>query len=307
MKEFFTHWNPNFASISLVDSANRIIEDYQAQGYVLTLRQLYYQFVSKDMIENTEKSYKNLGNIITKARTAGLISWNAIEDRNRGVKTHYIQESDDNLVDRLAGLIRFDQWERQETYIEVWVEKEALGNVVARACDPLQINYLSCKGYLSASEAWRSGKRFQEAIDNGKNGVLIHLGDHDPSGIDMTRDNKERVDLFSRYANHVDVNRIALNIDQIKKYSPPPNPTKITDSRAKGYIAQHGKTSWELDALEPSVIEKLIVDTVKPFIDYDIWNEVLEEQTEVRRVLNGLSEKWDSVKSHLQDGFFDDK
>jgi hypothetical protein len=307
MKEFFTHWNPNFASISLVDSANKIIEDYQAQGYVLTLRQLYYQFVSKDMIENTEKSYKNLGNIITKARTAGLISWKAIEDRNRGVKKHYIQESDNDLVNDLSSLITFDHWKRQDTYIEVWVEKEALGNVIARACNPLQINYLSCKGYLSASEAWRSGKRFQRAIDDGKNAVLIHLGDHDPSGIDMTRDNRDRVDLFSRYANHVDVKRIALNIDQIKKYSPPPNPTKISDSRAKGYIAEHGKTSWELDALEPSVIEKLIVDTVTPYIDYDIWDNVIDQEQEVKQVLKGLSNNWPAVKYHLEDGFFDDK
>jgi hypothetical protein len=306
MKEFFTHWNPNFASISLVDSANKIIEDYQAQGYVLTLRQLYYQFVSKGMIENTEKSYKNLGNVITKARTAGLISWKAIEDRNRGIKKHYIQEFEYDLINDLSSLIKFDQWQRQDTYIEVWVEKEALGNVIARACNPLQINYLSCKGYLSASEAWRSGKRFERAINNGKNAVLIHLGDHDPSGIDMTRDNEDRVDLFSR-SNQVEVKRIALNIDQVRKYDPPPNPTKISDSRAKGYIAEHGKTSWELDALEPSVIENLIVDTVTPYIDYDIWNDIIDQQEEVRRPLKSLSKNWDAVKFHLENGFFDDK
>ena len=110
--------------------------------------------------------------------------------------------------------------------------------------------YMACKGNLSASEAWRAGQRFERAAEAGKDLVLFHLGDQDPSGVDMTRDNGDRVELYSS-GQFVDVRRLALNMDQVEEYSPPPNPVKLTDSRAEGYVAQFGTSSWELDALEP--------------------------------------------------------
>ncbi|MCH9712689.1 MAG: hypothetical protein K0U20_08715 [Proteobacteria bacterium] len=193
--------------------------------------------------------------------------------------------------------IRFDQWARQDTYVEVWVEKEALGNVIERACKPLMVPHMACKGYLSASEAWRAGMRFEDKLNEGKNCVLIHLGDHDPSGIDMTRDNADRLDLFA--GQGVDVQRIALNMDQVRQYGPPVNPTKLKDSRAKEYIKRYGKSSWELDALEPAVLESLITDTVEQYIDPDIWDEVSEQEREVKAQLTAVYDNWDEITDLL--------
>ncbi|MCP4985516.1 MAG: hypothetical protein GY928_05415 [Colwellia sp.] len=180
-----------------------------------------------------------------------------------------------------------DYWEPQDYYIEVWVEKEALGNVVERACDPLKTPFLSCKGYLSASEAYDAGKRFEKALCKGKKCKLIHLGDHDSSGIDMTRDNEERVNMFAN-SRSIDIERIALNHDQILEFSPPPNPAKVKDPRAKRYIKEYGTTSYELDALEPSVIESLITESIKPLIDLDLWNETKEEENDMKESLKSL-------------------
>ena len=166
--------------------ASKIIAEYQAQGYTLTLRQLYYQFVARDLIPNTQKSYNSLGTTMTKARMAGLISWEAIEDRNREHHTFWYNMDEKRALRALPKYIRADRWKNQDHYVEVWVEKDALGNVIERACNPFYVPYMACKGYLSASEAWRAGQRFLEAINEGKDAVLIHLGDHDPSGIDMT-------------------------------------------------------------------------------------------------------------------------
>lgn len=213
MKIAYKSWNPKPETQAIVETADRIIREYQAAGYVLTLRQLYYQFVARDIIENSERSYKNLGTAITNARMAGMIDWEAIEDRNREHHSFWSRENILVPIKGLPSLIRFDRWARQPVYIEVWVEKEALGNVVARACDPYFVPYMSCKGYLSASEAWRAGMRFSEQIDYGKECLLIHLGDHDPSGIDMTRDNQDRLDLFTQIPKGVRVERIALNMD----------------------------------------------------------------------------------------------
>ena len=302
MKIAYIDWNPKPETIDLVRQAGQIIREYEQAGYTLTLRQLYYQFVSRGSIENTERSYKNLGNVITKARMAGLISWEAIEDRNREHKSFWTEEDEMAPIRNLPLYIRFDQWERQAYYVEVWVEKEALGNVVSRACEPYMVPHLSCKGYLSASEAWRAGQRFKAKLDEGKLCVLIHLGDHDPSGVDMTRDNRDRLDIFTEVLGGVEVVRLALNMNQVDEYSPPPNPAKITDSRAKGYIRQFGRTSWELDALEPQVLEQMIQDEIKLYVDPDIWDEVNEMERDKEKMLRNVARRWDKIRPIVELG-----
>lgn len=298
MLEYFKNWKPTSNSLAIVQTANEIINEYQAQGYTLTLRQLYYQFVARDLIENTIQSYKNLGSMITRGRLAGMISWEAIEDRNRECKSFWMEENPRVPIDDLPHYIRFDQWARQDTYVEVWVEKDALGAVVKKACDPLLVPHLACKGYLSASEAWRAGKRFEQARADGKHCVMIHLGDHDPSGIDMTRDNGDRLEMLSNESD-VEVRRIALNMDQIEEYDPPPAPAKKSDSRSKEYIKKYGDYSWELDALEPSMIERIITEEINLFIDQDMWGDVRREEREVEKQLRKLGDNWEAVKEFL--------
>jgi hypothetical protein len=111
----------------------------------------------------------------------------------------------------------------------------------------------------------------------------------------MTRDNEDRVRLFSFGEANVEVRRIALNMDQVDQYAPPPNPAKVTDSRAVEYIARFGHTSWELDALEPSVLDKLIDDEIMSLVDPEIWAATEEEETERREILAKLHEHWDEV------------
>jgi len=110
----------------------------------------------------------------------------------------------------------------------------------------------------------------------------------------MTRDNLERVTMFSDYC-HVDVRRIALNAEQIEQYNPPPNPAKVTDSRAKEYIRRHGETSWELDALKPDVIDRLISQEIEQFIDWDIWNDTLRRQEQGRDLLRKVGDNAEAI------------
>ena len=287
------------SSLDIIDKANEIIRGYQRQGFTLTLRQLYYQFISRDYFPNTEQSYDRLGSIITDARLAGLISWEAIEDRGRGVNEWLIEESEADALDGIEYRFALDYWARQNAYVEVWVEKEALSSVIERPCRRRSVPYMSCKGYLSASEAWRSGQRFERMLDEGRNCLLIHLGDHDPSGLDMTRDNSERLELFAR--ENIEVRRIALNMDQVRRYNPPPNPAKMTDSRAGDYVAKFGRTSWELDALEPSVIDDLITTEIESMIDEEEWEATRAEERERREQLAKLHGNWDQVAEFLRD------
>lgn len=112
---------------------------------------------------------------------------------------------------------------------------------------------------------------------------MIHLGDHDPSGIDMTRDNFKRLSMFA--GREVTVERIALNWDQVEEYDPPPNPAKMTDSRYEGYRSAYGDDSWELDALDPRVIQQLIVEHVEAHMDPLAWQRSVEMEQDIRHEL----------------------
>jgi hypothetical protein len=194
--------------------------------------------------------------------------------------------------------LSYDHWARQEHYVEVWVEKDALSSVIEKPCGKYGVTYLACKGYLSASEAWRAGQRFEKAVEDGKKCVLIHLGDHDPSGIDMSRDNQDRIDLFTQHSG-VELRRIALNMDQIDQYAPPPNPAKVTDSRFVNYIKKYGESCWELDALEPKVIDAMIEKEIRSMIDQDRWNMVTEMEAEGRKALEALGDNWGEIREHI--------
>jgi len=273
------------SSLEIIETAANIITDYEAQGLSLTLRQLYYRFVAAAAIENTERSYKRIGSIINDARLAGLLSWEAIEDRGRELVSPPFWASPAAVLRSAARGFALDRWADQETRVEVWVEKQALEGIVGQAAASRQCPYFSCKGYTSQSAMWRAAMRHASYAEQGQESVIIHLGDHDPSGIDMTRDITERINLL--FGVDVTIVRIALNRDQIDEYDPPPNPAKMTDSRFKAYANEHGDESWELDALEPAVLHELIVDTIDEYCDESAYmNVVYEEQRERERLLD---------------------
>jgi hypothetical protein len=291
------------AASDVIDAANRIVTTYQAQGFSLTLRQLYYQFVSRGLIANRMTEYKRLGGIINDARLAGLIDWNAIEDRTRNLRGEDYDSGDPDtwLASIYEGFSKA-RWVNQPYAIEVWVEKDALIDVVERAARPLAVSYFACRGYTSQSELWGAAMRMVRYARAGKQTVILHLGDHDPSGIDMTRDIEDRMRLFCEHhgADAPEIRRLALNMDQVRQYDPPPNPAKLTDSRSTDYIRKFGDESWELDALEPQVLADLITANITPLIDYDLWNEVADVEDAGRQRLKMVADRWKDVIEFLQ-------
>ena len=286
------------SSLAIIEQANQIIREYAAQGFKLTLRQLYYQFVARDLIANTQRSYKRLGNIISEARMAGRVDWNAIEDRTRNLESNPHWDDPAAIIEAAARSFRIDKWENQACRVEVWIEKEALIGVVERICRRLDVDFFACRGYVSQSEQWAAGKRFAEYRERGQDVVVLHLGDHDPSGIDMTRDNDTRLALFAR--EEVAVRRLALNFDQIETYDPPPNPAKLSDSRYERYYADYGSESWELDALDPRVIQELIGEAVTEYRDEDAWRAMTDRENDEREQLSVVTRRWPDVVAYLE-------
>jgi hypothetical protein len=280
-------FNPE--KLKLLTAANNIIADYQSRGYSLTLRQLYYQFVARGLFANKQQNYNLLGDVISDGRIAGLVSWTAIEDRTRNLRGLQTWSTPAGAVREAAEAYRRDKWEDQPWRPEVWVEKDALVGVIQHVCNELGVNYFACRGYNSQSEQWRAGQRMADYYRAGQRPIIFHLGDHDPSGMDMTRDNQDRLSMFTGV--RVMVVRLALNMDQVERYNPPPNPAKLSDSRAGKYIEEFGDSSWELDALEPEVIAELIRENILRIRDESLWAAALHreaaEREEIETMIGG--------------------
>lgn len=283
-------------SLRLIDWVNQIVSDYEEQGYNLTLRQLYYQFVARDIIPNNQRMYDNLGALVNNARLAGLVDWHSIEDRTRNVKNTFHWGDPRRLLESAAYQFDINKWEGQSTYVEVWVEKDALVEVIGKAASKYDAPYFSCRGYVSQSEMWGAAMRIENKLRNEhERAVIIHLGDHDPSGKDMTRDIDERIKMFLErdgFSDKFEIQRVALEMGQIKKYNPPPNPAKLTDSRCGGYISKYGYSSWELDALEPSVLDNIVQASVLENLDLTLYDERVREEAETKKRLIDYAENF---------------
>lgn len=298
-KERFVACNFRTKSRALIAHANTIIAEYQAQGFTLTLRQLYYQFVSRDLLPNKQSEYKKLGSVINDARLAGLIDWSAIEDRTRYLRTVSSWGTPAGIIDSAAASYKENIWRNQKYLPEIWIEKDALIGVIEPVCERYRLPFFACRGYSSQSEQYGAGMRLADARRRGKRPIVFHLGDHDPSGIDMTRDNADRLAMFARHG--VKVQRLALNMNQVEQYDPPPNPAKDTDSRSPDYIAKFGESSWELDALDPTVIDQLINDAVEKILDREQWDADMAAEAANRESIEKAATHWGDVERFLEE------
>jgi hypothetical protein len=302
----FSDWK-----LDIIDQVNELVASYRERGYALTLRQVYYQFVARDWLPqrwadratrstNNQRSYKNLGDIINDGRMGGLIDWHAIEDRTRELDGNNHWDAPSDIIDASARQYMIDKWQNQPFRPEVWVEKDALEDVVGQVAKRMDVNFFSCRGYTSQTAMWDAGRRLKEIAEGGATPVILHLGDHDPSGIDMSRDIEDRIRLFMEdEGDKLEFKRIALNMPQVRRYRPPPNPAKITDSRAEKYIAEHGEESWELDALDPAILTALIEAELKPYRDDNIFKKFKNREDEERSQLLAVSKRWDDIVEQL--------
>ena len=261
-----------------------MVAEYQAQSYTLTLRQLYYQVVSRAIIANRQTEYKRLGELLNNARLGGWVDWDAIEDRGRQPRRPLEWDSPRAVLETAAGMFRLDRWRGQPFHVEVWVEKDALAGVLQPVANRYHVTFMANSGYSSATAMYEAGKRCSNAAKGkGKKPVIIYLGDHDPSGLDMTRDIRDRLGLLSGI--DLEVERVALNYDQVEEYNPPPNPAKLTDSRVGGYLVEFGNESWELDALEPAVLDRLVSSTIEGYLDQELYRERVREEDQHRETI----------------------
>ena len=328
MRAAFKHVNVKWTTEELIEYASDVIDEYKAQGLRLSLRQLYYQLVTKNLIANEEKSYKRLGKAVSTGRLAGLLDWGSIEDRGRVAKLHPEWNSIKDIVESALYSFRLPRLEGQDTYVELWVEKEALAGVLEPIAHKFHVVLMVNKGYSSQSAMYQAACRIDSNCrphDGGSpisRAKILYLGDFDPSGEDMVRDIQDRLDLFLggfvedaddlsksdfEYCDKIspgtqtntgmwgtvelDVEKIGITMPQIKQYNPPPNPAKRTDSRSKAFIAKHGASSWEVDALPPKVLTELVTGEIEDNLDMEMMQKIIDkEEFDKQRLRYAVSE-----------------
>lgn len=266
----------NKKNLAMLDIINTVIEEYAKSGYILTLRQLYYQLVSRDIIPNRTQEYVKLSTTLVKGRMAGIVDWSAIEDRTRKPHLPYYVNGIADAINDTIEQYRLNRQEGQRNYIEVFIEKDALSGVVQRITSKYHIHLIINRGYSSATALYDAYKRLNQANTQNQHCHILYLGDYDPSGLDMIRDVTERLHGFGVFPK---IHHLALTETLINKYNPPPNPAKIKDPRAKWYIKEHGQTSWEVDALRPDVLTDIIDTSIKKLINEDLFDSIIQKET----------------------------
>lgn len=258
-------------TLDLINQVNEIVDDYESQNLMLTSRQLYYRLVALNVIENTEKSYKRICNMINDGKLAGLIDWDMFEDRTRSFKAYTTYDNPADVLNDAAKNYWVDFWDSQPCSVFAIVEKDALFGVLQAACLGKGVPLLAARGYPS-STVLREFIENHAAPARHERIEILHFGDHDPSGIDMTRDLFDRIQMFAEpYNMEIHIHRLALNMDQISELKPPPNPAKMTDCRYEAYVRRFGKKSWELDAVEPRQLISIAENAIDSFIDKEAW------------------------------------
>lgn len=289
MKETYVPYRFKSKHRALLAHVAAIFDNYAAQGFDLTVRQLHYQLVSRNLVENTLKNYKMLVGLVTNARLGGYLDWGSMVDRTRGARRNSSWDSVHEFLTDIANEFQLDKWADQDDYFEVMMEKDALSGVIGPVCSELDIAVTANKGYSSSSAMYKAAKRLRSYADQGKTVHVLYLGDHDPSGMDMTRDIGERLTLLGGdpvedggpSPMDLDVIRIALNIDQVKKLNPPENFAKDADSRTPKYTEEFGEHCWELDAVEPLALATMIRKRVLKSRDEEKWDAALKKEAEL--------------------------
>jgi hypothetical protein len=334
------------ARMEVMERATAIVEEYAAQGIRLTLRALYYRHVARGLIPNNQSEYNRLGDAVNDARMLGIMDWDHLTDQTRGLADWRYERAPEAALRRLAEQYHKDLWATQDHRVEVWVEKDAAVGVVEGVCRANGVPYFSARGYASSTSLHDAAQRIRWHIEEGKAVTILHIGDHDPSGLDMTRDIEDRLRTFlsvdwaglhmgpgqhtrgsirSSMLSHLAqkqaeaggygvrgvldelehdgvlpwrVKRIALNIDQIETYAPPPQFAKQTDARYARYVEETGlDESWELDALEPTVTQALIDGEVDALRDEARWAEAESALAHEKAVLTGASNYWPDIEA----------
>ena len=241
----------------------------------MTVRQVYYQLVSRQVIENKRTMYQKVSNILVDARKEGAIPWEWVEDRLRRPRSVSMWGDLADFAETAQRSYRRDVWDKQGGYVEVWLEKDALSGIFEDVLSKYGVTLNVGRGY----DGWDSIHNAADKYEDGDGVTVLYFGDLDPSGDDMVRSLRERLGFFGCWP---DVVKCALNPDDVTRYNLPPAFAKKTDTRYTKFVEKFGDKSVELDALPIDVLRARLVAEVETRLDMDALQQVKELERQER-------------------------
>jgi hypothetical protein len=254
---------------NLIKMAAEILRQY----HPMTVRQVYYQLVSRQV---SRSAYQSVSKALVAARREGLIPWAHIEDRLRRPRCAPMWSGLPDFAVTAAGWYRRDVWATQPTRIEVWLEKDALSGIFEDELDGYGVTLNVGRGF----DGWDSIHNAASRLGDGD--AILYFGDFDPSGEDMVRSLRERLD---DQGARPEIVKCALTIGDIEAYGLPADFTKASDTRSAAFVAKWGDVSVELDALPIEVLRERIVGEVEQRMDLTALEIVRAAEDEERRHL----------------------
>lgn len=252
-----------------------------AKGWPMTLRQVYYRLVSRQVIENNRSQYQAVSNALVYGRQEGLIPWEWIEDRLRRPRGISMWEDLASFTRDVLPAYHRDVWDTQPGYVEVWLEKDALSGIFEAELRRYGVTLNVGRGY----DGWSSIRNAAERFDDGDGVAVLYFGDFDPSGEDMARSLADRLAFFDC---RPEIIKCALVFEDIEAYHLPPDFTKASDTRSGAFVAKWGNVAVELDALPADVLRERLVDEVESRLDLAALAEVHAQEEGDRKTLARL-------------------
>jgi hypothetical protein len=290
--------SPNSTRIDWKRVIHRIKEElpwFQERRITPTLRSLFYRLVSLEVIPNTNQAYKQLSNATVKARKKWELPWNAFSDEGRLVLSDFVEEyqtseqyvqSYINLLKNASQNYTVPRWYKQQHYVEVWIEKQALAGTFSSFSTGRDVKIVVNRGYSGWSFLYENCMRLLKVEESGKEIHILYFGDLDPSGDNMEDHLDEAFGYFG--LGEIDFQRVAVTEEQVEEFNLPTEPeSKETiekvnnDTRKNGFIRKYGKLYVvELDALlaiVPNEFKLIVQESVDQFFDTRIYQEVLSD------------------------------
>lgn len=270
---------PQRRSLALRAAITAVATEYDR----LSVRQLFYQLVSRGAVDKTEQAYKRVCDAAVQMRRDGTLDYRKVVDGHRSRRQVSAYSSLHAALQNTHDLYRRNYWIEQQRHCEVWCEKDALSGVIYPVCHRYGVPYVATRGFPSLTLLYESA---QEIASLGKSATIFYFGDHDASGRCMSDGLEPQL---RELGADVEVQLVALNPLQVRDYGLPTRPGKRTDSRQARFAARFGGASVELDALPPNVLTELVAFSIEGLIDVDEWHRVAEHEALERSTLESIA------------------
>jgi len=269
-----------------IEAAVAILEEQQP----MTIRQLFYALVSREVIENCDRDYKYTSRMMTKARDDGRVDYDWIVDRSRPTYEPNVWDDLQGYAESIQCGYRKDYWKLQPCYVELWCEKDSVIGSIEDVTDELGITVRVGRGFQSTTRVHEIAEHLGGI---SKPTHICFLGDHDPSGVDIERDIADRVNrqLWHNDSGYITLKRLAIFANDIKLFRLPPLRIKTTDTRAQGFRKTHGRNCVELDALPPDELRRRVREAVEGVMDLVAWQRAVQvEKAEIKSIVDTVSQ-----------------